>query len=1029
MANERVESSIRKRTSIIEEWIYSGHEPVKDFSFFETSEHISAREASKRKFKPCKIGQAWGGPWATAWFRARFAMPASMAGKNVVARFDVQGEGVAFIDNVPVVGVSGTRDEVVLPKSARAGRKFEILVEAGTNSGRGPLSHRPSVTLAALTVVNEEARQLFRDLTFLYEIVHHLEPSSTRHAEVRRALEKATNAIDFDAADRNAEAARIRKMLRPLFEKPAHASAVNVVLSGHAHIDVIWLWPLAETIRKCARTFSSVVSYMDRFPDFRFTQTQAALYEFTRDRYPKLYARIKKAARARKWEVSTGMYVEADTNVPSGESLVRQVMFGKQFARGEFGTDVDVLVLPDVFGYSGALPQILKKGGIDFFTTQKLSWNDANKFPYNSFYWEGIDGSEVLTHFLPGESYGATNDPVELIRTEMNYNEKDRSKQALIQFGHGDGGGGPTTGMIENARRAKDFEGLPRCRMGFIRDFFHALRDEAADLPRWLGELYLEFHRGTLTTQAKAKTLNRRCELALRDAELFSAVNAVVGGKYDHETINKCWKLVLLNQFHDVLPGSSIAEVYELAAKHHGEALFASTSLARESASAIAKHVDTGGEGVPVIVWNPLAWPRSAAVQVPLPDGMRSATALNAAGEAAPSQKVPGGEILFQANDVPAMGYEVYHLVPGAKRADGPALEVTEKVLENELLRVRLNGNGELTSLYDKVERREALRGGPGNELQLYHDWPFEFDAWELDYHERKDRIKLPAPDSIEVVESGPVRAAVEVRRRFGESSLTQRIVLWADKARVDFETEADWHESHKALKVAFPVDVRAMDATYEIQFGSVRRPTHMNTTWDAAKFEVCGHKWADLSESGYGVSLLNDCKYGYDIHGNTMRLTLLRAPKEPDATADMGRHAFRYSVVPHAGSHIDAETVRQGYEFNVPLRHTFAEGAAAKRRGPKLPASCSFFQVDSAAVVLDTVKKAESEDALIVRLYEAHGGRARAKLITPLPVKSAVECDLLERKAAGKTMKPKDCTIKLEFAPFEIKTLKLKIE
>ena len=1023
---KRVESSIQKRIGLIEGWVYSDSSPIKDFSFWETKDHVTVEEAAKKTFKPCKLGQQWGGPWSTAWFRARFAMPASMAGKSVIARFDLQGEGVAFIDDVPAVGISGTRNEVTLPRDARAGRKFEILIESGNNTGAGPLAERSRVAMAELTVVNQEVMQLFHDLRFLNGVMQNLDQSSPRYAEIRHILAKATNAIDFDAADREAEAARIRKMLRPLFGNRANASAVNMVLSGHAHIDVIWLWPLAETIRKCARTFSSVVRYMDRFPDFRFTATQAALYEFTRDRYPKLYGRVKQAVKRRQWEVSTGMYVESDTNVPSGESLVRQVMFGKGFARDEFGTDVDVLVLPDVFGYSAALPQILRKAGIDFFTTQKLSWNDSNPFPYNSFRWEGIDGSEVLSHFLPSGNYGLTNSPAELINTEKAYSEKDRSKLVLCQFGHGDGGGGPTIEMIENARRAKDFEGLPRCRMGFIRDFFHALRDEGADLPRWVGELYLEFHRGTLTTQARAKTLNRRCEVALRDTEFFGAVDAVTGGRYDHETINKCWKLVLLNQFHDVLPGSSIADVYKLAAEHHGEALLESTTLARESAASTARHIDTSGEGVPVVVWNSLSWERSASVQVTPPEGVRNAGVVGASGEPVPVQKVPGGDILFYADDVPAMGYEVYHIVPGAKCARRPTLKVTEKLLENEFLRVRINRHGELTSLYDKAGKREALHGGPGNELQLYHDQPFTNDAWEIDYHERKDRIKLPAPESIKVVERGPVRAAVEVRRRFGESTLTQRIVLWAGRAQVEFETEVDWRESHKALKVAFPVDVHATDATYEIQFGSVRRPTHMNTTWDSAKFEVCGHKWVDLSEPGYGVSLLNDCKYGYDVHGNTMRLTLLRAPKSPDPTADISRHTFRYAAMPHAGDHAEAETVRRGYEFNVPLRHTFPEAGA--RRGPKLPASCSFFEVDAPGVVLDTVKKAEDEDALILRLYEAHGGHVRTKLVSPLPMKSAVECDLLERKTLGRAMKPKACTFDLHFAPFEIKTLKMKL-
>ncbi len=1000
--------------------IYSDVAPIGDIGIWETKECVAAVDAARRRFKPCKIGARWGGPWRTAWFRLRFQAPKARKGRPVVARIDAGSEAVAFVDKVPFVGLNAQRDEVALPGGRRT---VEILVEAGANGAFGGYSGRPKLARAELAAVNEDVRQLSRDLDFLIQAADALPQDGSRSAGIRYGVEKAARAFDFRADDANEAARRCRRMLRPLFAHRAHDSAAELTLAGNSHLDVVWLWPLWETTRKCARTFSSMIHYLDRFPHFRFTQSQSALYEMTKEHYPRLYERIRGAVRSKRWEVSTGMYVEPDCNVTSGESLVRQVLFGKRFAREEFGIDVDVLLLPDVFGYSAALPQILKKGGIDFFTTQKLCWNDTNKFPYNSFCWEGIDGSEILAHFLPGENYGMTNDPADLIRTETNYSERDRSKLALVQFGHGDGGGGPTPAMIENARRAKDFDGLPRCRMGFIRDFFHALRDEAADLPRWVGELYFEFHRGTFTSQALTKKLNRRCELALRNAEFLGAVGSVVGGRYDQKTLTECWKLVLLNQFHDVLPGTSIAEAYVQTTEQHREVLAKTTSLADDAAAAIAKQIDTTGDGRPVVVWNALAWDHTGVARI-RPETKGRAHVVDAEGRSVPSQRCPNGDVMFLADDVPAMGYEVYRLVDKAARRKAGALKVTERLLENDFVRVRINRNGELTSLLDKVDRRDALRGGRGNELQLFEDRPHYWDAWELDDHPRDERLALPDATSVRVVERGPVRAAVEVRRSFGKSSLVQRIVLHAHAARVDFETKADWHEDQKALKVAFPVDVRAMEATYEIQFGSVRRPTHMNTTWDAAKFEVCGHKWADLSEPGYGVSLLNDCKYGYDIHGNTMRLTLLRAPTEPDPTADRGHHEFAYAILPHAGDHAEARVVRRAHEFNVPLAATMPR----PRKG-SLPKACAFFEVDSPSVVLDTVKRAEDgSDALVLRLYEAHGGRANATLVTPLPVQSALECDLLERKTLGRAIRPKDCSLKLRFAPFEIKTLKLKL-
>jgi alpha-mannosidase len=1019
----RTKPILKRQIDDIGALVYTDAVPVSDIGIWETEKHVAAAEAAKQRFRPSKRGREWGGPWATAWFRFRFAIPKALDGKTVVARIDTGGEAVAFLDGVPFIGLNRRRDELPLPGRIRAGRRFEVLVEAGANDDFGRLTQLPRLTRAELVVLHEPVRQLWYDLLFGYEALDHLDPAGPRAAELLDGLAHAANEFRFDAPDLDREAARVRRRVRPLFRRPAHASATEFTLSGHAHIDVAWKWPLAETTRKCARTFSSVVRYMDRFPDFRFTQTQAYLYEVTRAAYPTLYRAIREAVEAGRWEVATAMYVEADQNIPSGESLVRQLLFGTRFAREEFGTDIDTLVLPDVFGYNAQLPQLLRKAGIRYFTTQKISWNDTNLFPFNSFVWEGLDGSDVLAHFLPSHNYNAHVGPGDLIRSEARHTEKGRSKPVLYQYGYGDGGGGPTPRMIEFGRRARDFEGLPRCRFGFIRDFFHRLAEDADRLPRWVGEFYLELHRGTYTTQGRTKRLNRRAELVLREAELWSAADLALGGTCRQADLAEAWQRVLLNQFHDVLPGSSIREVYEVSEVQQAEAVDTAAEAAEAAIASLAARVDTRGEGVPVMVWNALSWPRSGLVEVPVPQGMRRVRVENPDGERVPSQRLGGGRLLFRAAEVPAMGYAVYRLVSGGAQAERPELIVSPRRMENRFLRVRLNRNGEVTSLYDKAAKREVLRGGRGNELQWFEDRPMNWEAWDVEYYTPDQALPLPAADSVRVVETGPVRAAVEVRRRFGESEWTQRILLSADEPELEFDTEVDWHESHKFLKVAFPVDVRSPDATYEIQFGCLRRPTHMNTSWDEAKYEVCAQRWADLSDATYGVTLLNDCKYGHDIHGNVMRLSLLRAAKSPDPLADMGRHRFRYAVLPHAGGHADAAATRRGYEFNVPLRGRVLQASD----GDRLPVR-SFFQVDAPGIVLDTVKKAEADGALVLRLYEAHGGQTRARLTTTLPVASAVETDLLERDTIGRARPMRDGSLDLTFGAFEVKTLKLSL-
>ncbi|MDH7570868.1 MAG: glycoside hydrolase family 38 C-terminal domain-containing protein, partial [Armatimonadota bacterium] len=671
------------------------------------------------------------------------------------------------------------------------------------------------------------------------------------------------------------------------------------------HIDVAWLWPLRETVRKCSRTFATALRYMQKYPEYRFGQSQPQLYAFTREHYPALYQRIKEAVQAGRWEPVGAMWVEADCNIPSGESLVRQVLHGKRFFMEEFGVETEILYLPDVFGYSAALPQILKKSRVHYFMTQKISWNQFNKFPHHTFWWEGLDGTRIFSHFLPADTYNGVFTPEELRRAERNFRDSDRASSWLYLFGYGDGGGGPTAEMLEAAKRVKDLDGVPRVEQEFARDFFRRAAAEAKDLPVWVGELYLELHRGTYTTQAHNKRMNRRCEFLLRDAEFLSAIRPGGLSGYPREALDRCWKLVLLNQFHDVIPGSSIGWVYEDSRRQYDEVARTGHSIVEDALKALSASIDAAGLSHPVVVWNTLSRPGREVVSYPLEEHAPGSV-VSARGERWPVQVVEGEDgrrALFVA-EVPPCGYAVYDLSSAeAGGSEFDSVTVGDGYLENGVLRVEWDGRGLLTRVFDKRCGREVLAAGAAaNLFQLFDDRPNNWDAWDVDVFYAETGRDLTEVAGIRIVERGPVRGAVEFCRHFGNSSIRQVMRLSSGSARLDFVTEVEWHESNALLKVAFPVAINASRATYEIQYGHVERPTHINTSWDMARFEVVGHKWADLSEGDYGVALLNDCKYGYDVRGNVLRLSLLRAPKNPDPNADMGRHLFTYALYPHPG-------------------------------------------------------------------------------------------------------------------------------
>lgn len=1043
---ERLENiylkKILRRTEEIGSYIWTEHRPIEEVGLAETQEHLKLRQAEALRYRPARPGQGWGKPWSTAWFRLTIRVPQEFKGRAVGLLFEPGGESLVFLNGRPLQSLGHMRKDCLLLERARGGERLTVYVESGANNVFGrflqPIYARP-----LLAVFGAEVWTAYWDLKALADMVdtrlvntcwvdsaatgHALDRDDTRRARLLFGLNKAVDLFDYrhtDAASLAASARRVSSALRPLYQARANASAQTIACLGHAHIDVAWLWPLAETVRKCGRTFSNVVGLMEKYPEFIFCQSQPHLYQFTRDRYPSIYREIKRRVRRGQWVPTGCTWVEMDCNVTSGESLVRQVLFGTRFFRQEFGLEPDCLWLPDVFGYSAALPQILRRSGVRRFLTQKISWNDTTAFPHHSFYWEGIDGSRVLSHFLPGNDYNSLLEAPHMISAARNYRQKDRSPIQAILYGWGDGGGGPTAAHLERRRRYHDLEGMPKLRPMTPNEFFDRLEKQSADLPLWVGELYLECHRGTYTTRARNKRQNRKAELLLHDTEWLMSLDAAFGGSYDHRRLAEVWKLILLNQFHDIIPGSSIDEVYRDSDRDYAQVFATAEDLKSRALGRLASRVDTRGQGRPVVVFNSLSWPRTdcATIEAGTAKDAGPLVARSADGASLPVQVGCDGQARFIV-PTPSLGYCVFHLTQG--RTDAPAVKATPRLLENDHVRARFDARGRLVSLVHKALGREAIAPrSPANQFMLFEDKTVACGpAWDIDIYYNDKPVEIDGRLlSAEVVEQGPVRSVVRFRRAISKSTLTQDVILHAHSPRLDFQTRVDWgDEKDVMLKVAFPAAVRTDQARYEIQFGNLPRPTHRNSPQDMARFEVPAHRWMDLSEGDFGLALLNDCKYGHDTLGNVMRLTLLRASRSPGATADvLQTHEFTYSLLPHAGDYTRG-VVRAGYELNVPTTAVPARASAGS-----IGSEASFFEVSGQNVILETVKQAEDGQGIIVRLYEAHGCRGRRTLRTSLPVAAAVETDLMEREE--RKLPVRGGRLSLDFLPFQIRTVKLRL-
>ncbi|MFP4974446.1 glycoside hydrolase family 38 C-terminal domain-containing protein [Paenibacillus sp. CN-4] len=978
------------------------------FTGFTTNEQLFIHELEGQPFQAIAPGQRWGENWGYGWFRSTVVVPKEAEGKRLAALLDFGSEATVYING----RVSGAKDlnhhYVTLTRSAAAGERFDIVAEAYA----GHTNVQPVFGESQLCIFEEEVYQFFIDLECLYDLRNHLDAKSLRVAEIDRCLTQVFAHIDLtlrqELLEQNVK--YCRQLMEPLLACINGSTAPTLYLMGQSHLDVAWLWPIAETKRKIARTLSNQLALMDEYPEYCYTQSQPYLFQLVKTLYPELYLRIKQAVKQGQIIPEGSMWVEPDTNLPGGESLIRQVIHGKRFFREEFGVDNEMLWLPDVFGYSGNLPQIMKGCGIKYFGSVKLFGtydNVADPFPHNTFLWEGIDGSQVLSHLLNyGDYYPIRINPSFLIHQWNDRVQLEGISTRLTQFGHGDGGGGANRDDLEFMRRLGNLEGVPKTKHGSPIAFFEDQMEKGIPDVKYVGELYYPAHRGTYTTQALIKKLNRKAEIGFREAELWGAAAELLHNRsYPYAELDSLWKILLLHQFHDILPGSSIHRVHEeaqLALKELSKNVYELAADIREAL--------TDDDASRVTVFNSLSWPRKELVA--LPAGVPGI--VNANGSLAPVQLHEG--IRYAEIEAPSLGWSTY--MAEYEEAELPAVcavHATEFHMENEWIALEINEQGEITRIFDK-ETGTEWAAGRCNVMRMYRDQNSDFDAWEIDRRYRLAPVELHLNAKVSVTANGPLFANIRVERELNQSAMVQDIRLRAGSRRVEFHTTIQWREKNKLLKVDFPVRVHTNESMQEIQFGYVKRPNHASRPHDADRYEVVQHKWTALAEANRGFALLNDCKYGISVNDNTLSLTLLRAPTWPDETSDQGEHHFTYGFTFWNGAFFESPVIREAYELNYPV--SLVSGG---RLGVQ-----SLLSVSQPNVIAETVKLAEDGSGdWIVRLYESKGASITCELCFGLSVKAAYDANMLEEK--NTELLCEEDKVLLQFRPFEVKTIRLQ--
>ena len=972
----------------------------------------------------------WYGPDKHYWFRTEITVPESFAGRSLWLHIQSQIEEwddaknpqfLIFVDGVVTQGADMNHRDVLLARQAEAGRTYRIDLQAYTG-----ILHAELNLLCDLREIDPEIEGLYYDMVVPLRAFGRLDPDGKPRHDLERVLNEAVNILDlrtpYDDSFYATVADARAYLAKALYTDLAGHDEVIASCIGHTHIDVAWWWTVAQTEEKTCRSFSTVLRLMEQYPNYKFMSSQPQLYVFLKARYPELFEQIKQRVAEGRWEPEGGMWVEADCNLTSGESLVRQFIYGKRFFKDEFGVDNRMLWLPDVFGYSGALPQIMKQCGIDYFMTTKLAWNQINKIPYDTFLWRGIDGTEVLTHLVTTLDLG--QDPTKNFFTTYNgqlhpdaimggwqrYQQKDINNDILISYGYGDGGGGPTRDMLETSiRMEKGIEGIPKVRQAFARTFFDELAERVSGnrrLPTWEGELYFEYHRGTLTSMARNKRGNRKSELGMMDLELLSVL-AADKVAYQKEEMDALWRVILINQFHDILPGSAIHEVYEVT---KGEYASIAEKIAAMKAERLAA-LTPAGEGV--TVFNTTGFARNDVVTLP---GVQAEALADETGRTYPVQKTADGAVVYLEN-LPSKGRKGFAKVGSAAAASPFTLSADSHTLDTPFYTVRFDETGRIASMFDKDARREVFQDGQtGNAMRVFEDKPIYYDNWDIDNFYTEKFWEVTDLKEFTWTENGPVRATLHLVRNFSHSTICQDIHFYANLRRVDFVTTVDWHEHQSLLKVFFPANVHTDQATFEIQYGNLTRKTFSNTSWDRARFESCGQKWCDVSEGHYGVSVLNDCKYGHSVKDGCIGLTLIKSGIEPNPVTDQEVHHFTYALFPHQEGWQAGGTVRQAFFLNQPALVT-AGGTA--------DAGESLASVDVPNVVLETIKQAEDGDGVILRMYECENALTPVTLTWAKPFTSAEAENCIEQKTGEVEVSGNQ--IRFTIKPYEVKTIRIR--